>query len=177
MNLFHGENGILKSTLDRHISVEGNFYDMQPISFGLPSKLTNKIAIQSKISIEKVIKNAILYYPGERHNVVDQDLYFGEIATSAAIPLADLHDSTIQNCCLLIDNCCRGLNESETQEYIKALINSSQKNNNQIIMFMDTKNAGMFASSSRAFCLSKENHKSIMDTCIEFIAKTKPIVT
>lgn len=173
MNLFHGENGILKSATDRYINIEANFSDLQPIIFGIPSKLTNKVSIQAKISIEKTIKNSILYYPAERYSVVDDLFFYGEIATNAAIPLADLHDSTIQNCCLVIDNCCRGLSETESQEYVKMLVSSAQKNNNQIIMFMDTKNANLFSSSSRTFRMDEESQNSVIDICMEFINKTK----
>lgn len=173
MNLFHGENGILKSATDRYINIAGSFSDLQPIDFGFPSKLTNKVSIQSKISIEKTIKNSILYYPAERYNFVDQDFFYGEIVTNAAIPLADLHDSTIQNCCLVIDNCCRGLSESESQEYVKMLIAAAIKNNNQIIMFIDTKNASLFAGSSRSFNMNHDNKSSSIEMCLEFVSKTK----
>jgi hypothetical protein len=139
--------------------------------------LTNKVSIQAKISIEKTIKNSILYYPAERYSVVDDLFFYGEIATNAAIPLADLHDSTIQNCCLVIDNCCRGLSETESQEYVKMLVSSAQKNNNQIIMFMDTKNANLFSSSSRTFRMDEENQNSVIDICMEFINKTKTKTT
>lgn len=173
LNLFHGENGILKSATDKYINIEANFSDLQPIVFGIPSKITSKVAIQAKISIEKTIKNSILYYPAERYSVVDESFFCGEISTNAAIPLADLHDSTIQNCCLVIDNCCRGLNDSESQEYVKMLVSSAQKNNNQIIMFMDIKNASLFASSSRTFRMDEEDNISVIDMCIDFINKAK----
>jgi hypothetical protein len=163
MNMFHGENPVGHGSRHPSIEIEASFNDMQPISFGIPSKLTSKNLIQSKTTMGEKIRNSILYYPWNRHNCIEEKYYQGEIITNACIPLMDLHDSSLQNCSMLIDNAARGMTENETKDYIQEINALSQKNNNQVIMFMDQINSKFLEGNSRSFCMGKEG--SMIELC------------
>ena len=163
LNMFHGESSIGSSQKYSDIQIEASFNDMQPINFGVPSKLSSKAAITKKIVIGNNIKNSILYYPWNRHTCVDSPNFHGEIMTNALLPLMDLSDNSIQSCCLIIDNAARGLSESEAQAYAQEVSSIARKNNNQVIMFMDFINCGSIAGSNRSFCLEQLTSNSFME--------------
>ena len=177
VNLFHGENPMGSGPMCTEIQLEGSFNDMQPISFGIPSKLTTKNIIRSKVSIENEVKNSILYYPWNRHTCVDSNNCYGEILTNAYLPLADMQDNSIQNCCLVIDNATRGFAEKDVKEYIQELHQVAQKHNNQVIMFLDSNNCGYLSGNNRSFSMEEQTSESIVDRCKNIIHNIKTTPT
>jgi hypothetical protein len=173
LNMFHGESKLGASIKGSDINIEGSFSDLHPIVFGIPSKLSNKNLIASRVQIDQRIKNSILYYPWNRHTCTDETIFAGETITNAYMPMADLSDDTIQNCCLIIDNAARGMNEQESAEYIKILNELCQKNKNQIILFMDSINCGSVANSNRSHCLGQQTMNGCLEECKKMLKDLK----
>lgn len=173
MNMFHGENNNYKISKNTNIEIEAFFNDLSPINFGIPSNLGNKNLIKNKVSIDDNIKNSILYYPSNRNSCVEENNFHGEIITNAYIPLADMQDSTIKNCCLIIDNANRGMNEQDTKDYINEINKTSQKHNNQVIMFLDINNCQYLIGNNRTYCIENQENISISEKCKTIISNIK----
>lgn len=173
LNMFHGESAVGMNLNKADISIHGAFNDMQQINFGLPSSMSGKVLIQKKVVIDSSIKNSILYYPWNRHTCVDENKFYGEIVTNASLPLIDLSDNTITNCCLLVDNAARGFTEHETSEYIVEISQLASKNDNQVIMFVDTMNCGKIVGSNRSYSMQELSTSSTMTICREVVKNTR----
>jgi|LauGreDrversion4_2_1035121.scaffolds.fasta_scaffold03508_8 recombinational DNA repair ATPase RecF len=165
-NLFHGEKINLSLKKTDHCIVEACFNDNQDFSFGFPSKTATKLILSNKVKHEETISNCILYYPSNREGCIDEKFHEGHVLTNCAIPIADLEDKTISNCCFLIDDICRGLDQSDSISYIREIIKVSKKNNNQIIMTIDQKEMSYLNITDRCHELEasdKANFISIME--------------
>ena len=173
LNMFHGESRIGTGIKNSEINIEGSFSDLHPIVFGIPSKLSNKNLIASRAQIDQRVKNSVLYYPWNRHTCTDESIFAGETITNAYIPIADLSDDTIQNCCLIIDNAARGMTEQEASEYIKILNDLCIKNKNQIILFMDSIKCVSVANSNRSHCLGQQAVNGCILECKKMLEDLK----
>lgn len=169
-NLFHGEKSNLSLKKTDHCIVEGCFSDNYEFSFGFPSKTSTKLILNNKVKHEESITNCILYYPSSRESCIDEKFHEGSVITNCAIPIADLEDKTISNCCFLIDDVCRGLDQSDAISYIREIIKVSKKNNNQIIMTIDQREMSYLNISDRFYSL-ESNEKATFISIMELSTK------
>lgn len=167
-NVFHAENSKLINDEIDFCEISGNFHDNSPFSISLPSKMSNKLIINSKSKFDQELKNTILYYPSNRFDCVDSRFSMGSKITSMAMPLADLQDSSISNCCFLIDDAFSGLEEQDIMHYGRELINSAKLNNNQIIMLLDPLSHRHLSIKDKIYEIKNEDYeRSTFDKIIE----------
>lgn len=162
-NLFHGEKENFLLDKKDHCVIEGSFHDNYSFTIDLPSKTGSKLILSNRVKYEENIANTILYYPSNRDDCIDERFNCGHVTTNCAIPIADLDDSTISNCCFLIDDICRGLDQSDTTAYIREIIKRSKAHNNQVIMTIDTRDADLLNIQDRRFNLDKNSSATFIN--------------
>lgn len=162
-NLFYAEENKIKDYSKYPLEIKGNFNDNSPFVVSNPPKMSTKMLLNNKIKLDGELKNTILFYPSGRNECADDSFNMGKTITGCALPMADLEDPSISNCCFIIDDLTYGMDEQESISYIREIINLNKKNNNQIIMTVNKKIFNIIKDLGKSFYLESNDEEETFD--------------
>lgn len=162
-NLFYAEENKIKQFNNYQIEINGSFNDNSPFLISNPPKMSTKMLLSNKVKLDGELKNTILFYPSSRNECADESFNMGQTITGCALPMADLEDASISNCCFIIDDLTYGMDEQESITYIRELIKLGKKNNNQIIMTVNKKVFNIIKDLGKSFYIKEADEEETFD--------------